>query len=337
MKGFTLFHRSPLDASTFTPRVDALLLALVIVSAIVVTVLAAMILVFLIRYRRGSPAPRPPLRLTTWKFEAAWISGTTAVFLVFFFWGTRIFLDIGRPPADAGEIDVVGRQWMWDIRHPDGRREFDELHVPVDQPIRLRLTSEDVIHSFAVPAFSIKQDVVPGKVTMAWFEATRIGSYRFFCDQFCGTGHAEMSGQVVVLSPEDYATWLGAGNVSNRLSDRGRELFVRYGCSGCHTPGSPIHAPSLVGLYGRLVPVEDGKFVRADEQYLYDSIVLPKQHIVAGYDAIMPEFKGVIPPADVLDLVTYLKSLGAKSPPAAAPYRRPIVSPSVPPTVSPAP
>ncbi|HZP60263.1 MAG TPA: cytochrome c oxidase subunit II [Opitutaceae bacterium] len=332
--GFSLFPSSPMNASSFTPRVEALLLALLVASGLLIGVLLVLNLYFLIRYRRGSSAPRPPLRIATWKFEAGWICGTTIGFLGFFFWGARIYLDMERPPANAYDVDVIGRQWMWDIRHADGRREFDTLHVPADQPVRLRMISEDVIHSFAVPAFSLKQDVVPGKQVMAWFEATRPGTYHLYCDQFCGTAHAEMAGEVVVMKPEDYAAWQASGSVNNEEAGHGAKLFVRYGCSGCHTPGSPVRAPSLVGLYGRLVPVENGQFVRADEQYLRDSIVLPQQHVVAGYAPIMPDFRGVISETDLLDLIDYLKSLGAKQPP---PANMPTAPAAAPPMVPPPP
>jgi cytochrome c oxidase subunit 2 len=247
--------------------------------------------------------------------ESFWIAATTVGFLGFFYWGASIYLDLERTPADAYEINVVGRQWMWDVRHPNGRREFDELHVPVNQPIRLVLSSEDVIHSFFVPSFRIKQDVVPGKIVSLWFNATKAGSYRLFCTQFCGTKHEEMGGQVVVMSPEDYAQWLERGNISGSAATRGRELYTRYGCNGCHDQPSFIHAPSLANVYQQRVPLQDGRIVRADDQYLRDSILQPEKDIVAGYQPIMPSFQGVIPEGDLLELLSYLRSL---SPPPAA-------------------
>jgi cytochrome c oxidase subunit 2 len=302
------------DASTLAPRVNALFWALCGVSALLIFILVALNLTFLIRYRRGSPAPRGPLPFSTMKIEAGWISATLAVFLGFFFWGASVYLDQERVPANAYVINVTGRQWMWDIRHPNGRREFDELHVPVSTPVRLLLSSEDVIHSFFVPAFRMKQDAVPGKQVSAWFEATQPGSYALFCTQYCGTAHASMTGRVVVMEPDRYAQWLAGGNQVSNIPIRGRDLFIRHGCAGCHSANSIVHAPPLEGVYGRLQPVENGQFVQADDAYLRDSILQPGQHIVAGYANVMPSFQGVIPEGDLLDLIAYLKSLGAAAP-----------------------
>jgi len=308
------------SGSTLASRVDVVFWTLLLASTLLVAVLVALNLTFLIRYRRGSNAPRGPLRLSTRKVEAGWIGGTTIVFLGFFAWGASIYLDAERPPSNAYTIDVVARQWMWDVRHPNGRREFNTLHVPLRQPIVLRLASEDVIHSVFVPAFRIKQDVVPGKIVTAWFEATRVGIYHLFCSQFCGTKHAGMTGEVIAQSPDDYAVWLAAGNIDVDQADRGRRLFVRYGCSGCHAPTSSVHAPPLEGLFGRLVPLEGGQFVRVDDAYLRDSILEPAKQVAAGYQPVMPSFKDVIPEGELIELITYLKRLGheTNSPPATA-------------------
>jgi cytochrome c oxidase subunit 2 len=278
-----------------------------------IVILALTNLMFLIRYRRGSNAPRPPLRIKQWKIEAGWISVTTLIFLGFFAWGTRVYLDLERPPANAMDIEVIGRQWMWDVRQGNGRREFDTLHVPLGQAIRLRLTSEDVIHSFFVPAFRIKQDVVPGKVVNTWFEATKVGTYHLFCSQYCGTKHAGMVGEVIVQTPKDYAAWLAAGNSTGDLATHGRQLFVRYGCSACHAPTSTVHAPDLAGRYGTLVQLEGGELVKFDDEYLRDSILEPNKQVAAGFPAVMPSFKSIIPEGDLLELISYLKSLPAES------------------------
>jgi len=311
---FSAFTQSAPEASSIAPRVDGAFGGLLLASVILVVGLVALNGTFLIRFRRGSSAPRPPLKLKEWKVEAGWIVATTLAFLGFFFWGAGIYLDENRAPADADEIHVVGRQWMWDIRQPNGRREFDELHVPVGRPVRLLMSSEDVIHSFYVPAFRLKQDVVPGKVVSLWFQATRPGAYHLFCAEYCGTKHSAMGGRVVAMAPEDYAAWLAAGNTGGDLAARGRRLFTQYGCAGCHTPGATVHAPPLEGLYGRMVVVENGQFVRADERYLHDSILLPHQHVAAGYPDIMPSFKGVMSEGELLEIVSYLKSIGAEAP-----------------------
>lgn len=295
-------------ATSTAPRVDALFWGLVAASALVVTLLVVLNLTFLIRYRKGSPARRGPLEFKTWKLEAAWIGATTVVFLAFFVWGARLYLDIERPPKGAYDIRVIGRQWMWDIRHPNGRREFDELHVPVGQAVRLILTSEDVIHSFFAPDFRVKQDAVPGKSVTIGFTATRPGEYPLFCTQYCGTKHSQMTGRIVVMTREAYAAWIASGPTP-RIAERGRALFTKYNCSGCHDQPSQIHAPPLQNVYGSLVPLADGTFVYADDRYLRDSILLPTKQVVAGYQPIMPSFQGVVPESDLLDLIGYLKSL----------------------------
>jgi cytochrome c oxidase subunit 2 len=296
------------SASTAAAGVDRLTLALVAASALVAGVLLVLNLSFIVRYREGSRAPRPPLRLSSGKIETAWIAGTTLIFLGFFAWGAKLYLDEERPPAGAYAIAVVARQWMWDIHQPNGRREFNELHVPVHTPIRLLLTSEDVIHSFYVPAFRLKQDVVPGKTVSLWFNATKPGRYALLCSEFCGSKHAAMTGVVVVDEPERYAAWLAAGGAG----DRGRQLFTRYGCASCHEPGSTVRAPLLDGVYGRPVPVAGGGVVRADDAYLRESILQPNRVLVAGYQPVMPSFQGVIPEGDLLELISYLKTLGEK-------------------------
>lgn len=315
----TLTERLP-EASSFAGRVDGVFAGLLIASAVVIAILTALTLTFLIRYRREAKVNRSAVRIATWKIETAWTVGTTVVFLGFFFWGASVYLDIKHIPAagEADEINVVGRQWMWDIRHADGRREFNTMHVLVNRPVRLLLSAEDVIHSFFVPAFRLKQDLVPGKIVDAWFEPTRSGTYTLFCAQYCGTAHSAMLGRIIVLAPAAYAAWLAgdwketaaaARNTDPDKRSAGRRLFVQYGCSVCHDPDAALHAPSLVGIYGQRVRLGDGTFARADDQYLHDSILHGSQQVVAGYRPIMPTYDGVIPEPDVLELVSYLKSI----------------------------
>ncbi|HEY9153726.1 MAG TPA: cytochrome c oxidase subunit II [Opitutaceae bacterium] len=313
---------TPGNASTLAPEVDLVFWVLCLISTLLVAFLVVVNLVFLIKYRRGSPAYRGPLPIESWKVEATWITATTIAFLYFFFWGARIYLKMEQTPADAYQVTLIGRQWMWDVRHPNGRREFNTMHVPLGQNIAVQLSSEDVIHSFYVPAFRVKQDVVPGKTVTAWFNATREGEYPFYCSEFCGTKHSAMIGTIVVQSPEAYGQWLDAGTRSEEMVQHGRELFIKYNCAGCHDQPSTIHAPSLVGIYNREVPLSTGKFVRADERYIRDSILLPTKDIVAGFQPIMPSFQGVVNEADLLDLINYIKSLtpeNASSPAATVP------------------
>jgi cytochrome c oxidase subunit 2 len=311
-------------ASSFASRVDGVFAGLLIASTVMIVTLTALTLTFLVRYRRQASVNRAPVRIATWKIETAWTVGTTVVFLMFFFQGAAIYIDMRQVPAaaDAGAINVVGRQWMWDIRYPNGRREFNTMHVCVNRPVRLLLSSEDVIHSFFVPAFRLKQDLVPGKVVNAWFEPTLTGTYTLFCAQYCGTAHSAMLGQIIVLSPADYAAWLAGDRretTDGSPGDAGRRLFLQYGCNVCHSPEAAVHAPSLAGLYGRSVQLGDGTFVRADDQYLHDAILHSPQRVVAGYAPVMPSFGGVISEPDVLGLIAYLKTLpGAAAVPAPA-------------------
>jgi cytochrome c oxidase subunit 2 len=299
----------PDRASTLAPQVDNVFWTLVGFTALLVAGLVVANLYFLIRYRRGSNAPRPPLKINGSYLEATWISATTIGFLGFFFWGAHVYLLEERPPANALEIHVTARQWMWDIRHENGRREFNEVHVPMGEAVRLVMTSEDVIHSFFVPAFRVKQDVVPGKQVSTWFKATKTGTFHLFCAEYCGTVHSGMVGDIVVMPPQDYVAWLAQGNTMENLAQRGRRLFTRYNCSGCHDQPAAVHAPPLTEVYGSIVPLSDGRKVRADELYLRDSILRPEKDIVAGYQPLMPTFQNVIPESDLLDLISYLKSL----------------------------
>jgi cytochrome c oxidase subunit 2 len=203
-------------------------------------------------------------------------------------------------------VFVVGKQWMWKAEHANGRREIDELHLPLGQPVRLVLSTEDVIHSFYVPAFRIKQDAVPGRYTSIRFTPTREGEYRLHCAEYCGTDHARMGGKVVVLSPSEFSRWLERGNQNPSLAAQGFELFRRLGCSGCHV-NSTVHAPDLAGVFGRTIHLADGRTLVADEAYLRDSILLPKRDVVAGYEPIMPSFQGQLDEGQLSALITYLK------------------------------
>jgi cytochrome c oxidase subunit 2 len=230
------------------------------------------------------------------------------------------------PPPGAIEVTAVAKQWMWKFQHPNGRRELDELHVPVGKPVLLTLTSQDVIHSFFVPEFRVKQDVLPGRYTRVWFEATRPGDYHLFCTQYCGLDHARMRGQVHVLTPEDYERWLQGGEPADgarfgraggpalSMAARGGRLFTRLGCVSCHGLNPGVQAPSLYGVYGSQVALSNGDTVLADENYLRESILNPRAKIVMGYPAVMPSFAGVIQEEDVLDLIAYLKSLQGTPP-----------------------
>ena len=304
---FPLF---PPQASTFAGREDALFFFLVAVSLVFVGLIFLLVTVFAIRYRRRSPDERPRRTREPLLLELAWTLIPFGLMVIMFAWGAQLFFFASRPPAGAMEVAVVGKQWMWKFQHPEGPREIDELHVPVGVPVALTMTSEDVIHSFFVPAFRIKRDVVPGRYVTAWFQATKTGSYHLFCSQYCGTQHAGMTGQVIVMDPVDFERWLqGRAGATPTPAAGGELLFQRLGCSSCHQATDTGRGPSLAGVYGRSVKLADGKTVVADENYLREHILTPGQQVVAGYPPIMPVFKGLVSEEQLLQLIAYLKSL----------------------------
>ena len=290
-------------------RVDALFFFLVAVSVFFVGLIFFLIVVFAIKYRRRAEDERPePIEGKMW-LEVFWSVVPLALTMVMFVWGAVIFLDIHNPPGDALEISVVGRQWMWKSQHPTGQSEINELHVPAGQPVKLMMTSEDVIHDFFLPAFRVKQDVLPGRYTMLWFEATKTGVYPLYCAEYCGTQHSGMIGRIVVLEPAEFERWLSGGVTGMSTADLGESLFQRFGCHTCHRAAGTSQGPSLAGLFGKTVKLQEGNIVPADENYLRESIVDPRAKIVSGYQPIMPTFKGLISEEGILQLIAYIKSL----------------------------
>lgn len=297
-------------ASEQAGAVDAIILGLLVISVLIVLLVAGLILGFSIRYRRGSSAPRGPLpKFVRRDVEMSYVTGTTLLALFLFIWAAVTLIALRQPLRNATEIHVEAKQWMWKTRHPNGAREINELHVPVGQDIRLLMTSQDVIHSFFVPAFRAKMDVLPGRFTEIRFRATQTGEFPLRCAEFCGTLHARMTGRVIVMDPEPFSRWLAAQPQADDIAKEGAALFVGFGCAGCHTPGSSVHAPDLRGVYGRPVHLSDGRVVQADEAYIRDSVLQPRRDIVAGYAPIMPSFSGLVSEADLERLVAYVRSL----------------------------
>ena len=253
----------------------------------------------------------------TWRLEAAWTVATLLIFFGLFVWGADLYVRLFQPPSEALKIYVIGKQWMWKIEHQGGQREINALHLPVGRPIQLVMTSEDVIHDFSIPAFRIKHDVLPGRYETLWFEVNEPGTYHLFCTQLCGTGHAEMFGEVVAMSAPEYQNWLEQNIAGETLASAGETLFMRYGCSGCHggngaggrQSGSTVRAPALAGLYGSPVTLIDGSIVTADDLYIRDCILLPERRRVASYPPLMPSFAGQISEEDLLKIIAYIKSL----------------------------
>jgi len=310
---FPLF---PQQASEVAEQTDYLYWALLCLSAGVMVIVFGPMIYFLFKYRRGRPADRRPLDLPEIKMELTWTVIPTILMMGLFAWGANVYWTIERVPAGAMEINVVGKQWMWKIQHPEGNREINELHVPAGRIVKLTLASQDVIHSFFLPEFRIKQDVVPGRYTTEWFKAQKVGTFHLFCSEYCGTDHSRMIGRVVVMDPAAYEHWLTAGKPASTLAQAGERLFRELGCSGCHMGSTVVRAPPLQGLYGRPVPLQSGEVVTADESYLRDSILLPAKQIAGGYTNDMPSFQGHITEEELLELIAYLKSLSGQSSPA---------------------
>jgi cytochrome c oxidase subunit 2 len=312
MWNFPLF---PEQASSEASRVDALFFVELGIVCLFATLICVLILWMVIRYRRSSSVDRSSPPLSSFRLEAAWIGIPLVLSLIMFAGGTAIFFELYEPPADAFEVSVVGKQWMWYLQHPEGRAEINELHVPRGRAVKLMMTSQDVIHSFYVPAFRVKQDVLPGRYTSVWFRPTLVGRHHLFCAEYCGTNHSRMTGWVVVMEPADYERWLSEGGTGPSLAEEGERLFVAHHCVGCHRGSQIVHAPRLEGVFGRPVPIQDGKdvrFVMADERYLRDSILLPKQEVVAGYEPVMPSYQGQISEANLLKILAYVKSIGTE-------------------------
>lgn len=302
----------PEQATNYAGQVDHLYFALVAASAIILLLVIGLIAAFGFHYRAGNDkADRSnlPSTRTENKVEIAVLGAMLVAFMAFFGWGATLYLDAYRGPDSAMTIEIVGKQWMWKIQHPDGTREINTLHIPVDEVIELQVSSQDVIHSFFVPAFRLKRDVVPGKEQKAWFKASKTGEYRFFCAEYCGSFHSRMLGKVVVMERGAYQAWLTRQGTDGSLAAAGKELFEAHGCSGCHMGKSSVRAPSLDGIYGRSVALSDERVILADEAYIRDSILHPEKHIVAGYAPIMPSFAGQITEDELLRIIAYIKSL----------------------------
>lgn len=300
----------PDSASTSSGRVDTLYLFLVSVTIFFVSLISLLILIFVIKYRRRPDAVRA--RAPSHKslgMEIAWSVIPLIIVLASFFWGASIYIDLHTPPTAATEIYVVGKQWMWKLYHPGGQREINALHVPVGRAVKLTMTSEDVIHSFFIPAFRVKQDVLPGRYTQLWFEATKPGEYHLFCAEYCGTEHSRMIGKVVVMEPLEFQDWLRSGEDTVSLAVAGRDLFEKVGCHTCHGPDSGARGPRLEGIYGRQVQLRNGT-ARVDEAYLRESILKPANKIVAGFEPIMPTYQTTLSEEQVLELIAYIRSLG---------------------------
>jgi len=305
------FSLLPEQASTVAGQVDALYFFLVALSAFFSVMIAVVLFAFAIRYRRSRAREVVPTGGGFLALELTWTIIPFILVMIIFGWGARVFVTMRTPPDDAMQVYVVGKQWMWKAQHIEGRREINELHVPVGRPVKLLLTSEDVIHSFYVPAFRVKQDAVPGRYTSMWFEADKVGEYHLFCAEFCGTAHARMIGRIVVMEPAEFQNWLSGGSGSGDMLAGGEKLFEQLGCRSCHQAETGARGPTLAGLFNKQVQLADGRTVVADDAYLREAILNPQAAVVAGYQPIMPTFKGQVSEESLLQLLIYIKSLQA--------------------------
>jgi cytochrome c oxidase subunit 2 len=304
----------PESASTIAGRVDALYFFLVAIAAFFSLLIAGLIVYYAIRFRRRSADSVGARIHGGLVLEITWTVIPLLITMVIFIWGASVFFAMATPPGETLNIYVVGKQWMWKFQHLDGQREINELHVPVGRPVKLIMTSEDVIHDFFVPAFRVKADVVPGRYTHVWFEPTKPGRYHLFCAEYCGTRHSGMTGSVVVLEPEAYQVWLSGGVQEGSLAAAGEKLFNDLACNTCHRPDARGRGPVLNTLFGETQILHNGERVIVDEAYLRESILQPGAKITAGYQPVMPTFQGLVTEEGLLELIEYVKSLKTQTP-----------------------
>ncbi len=302
----------PVQASTLAHRVDALYIFLLVIGGLMALLVCTLLIVFAARFRYRPGVRAEQIEGST-ALEITWSVIPFVVFMAIFVWGSAVYFSERTPPADSTEVYVVAKQWMWKVEHAEGQREINELHVPVGRDVKLIMTSQDVIHSFYIPAFRIKQDVLPGRYTVEWFRATKPGVYHLFCAEYCGTQHSGMVGDIVVQDPAHYEAWIN-GSPSGPLSATGEKIFAELGCSTCHRSDAQGRGPDLQGVYGTPVQLEDGRIVTADENYVRECILDPGSKRVKGFAPIMPTFQGLVSEEQVNALVAYLKSISTSKP-----------------------
>jgi cytochrome c oxidase subunit 2 len=301
----------PESASTMAPRVDALYFFLIGLAVFFSLLIAGLITYYALKYRRRSPRAIGAQSHGNLVLELTWTVIPLMITMVIFVWGAGLFFAMSRPPDDALDIYVVGKQWMWKFQHLDGQREINELHVPVGRPVKLIMTSEDVIHDVFVPAFRVKADVIPGRYTNIWFQPTKPGRYHLFCAEYCGTRHSGMTGEVIVMEPSEFQAWLSGGAPEGSLASAGAKLFQDLACNTCHRPDAQGRGPVLEGLFGKTVQLQSGETMTVDEAYVRESILNPAAKVTSGFQPIMPTFQGLVTEEQLLELIEYVKSLRA--------------------------
>ena len=298
----------PAEASTIAPYTDALYFFLLGMTIFGVLLVGTLVFGFGIRYRRARHPVAIQVEGST-LLEATWTIIPLGIFLVIFVWGALLYFRIYNPPVNAMNVYIIGKQWMWKAEHPGGQHEINALHVPSGRPVQLTMISQDVFHSFSIPDFRVKREVIPGRYTTVWFQATDPGVYHLFCSQYCGTLHSGMIGQITVLKPEDYEKWLKQSTSGMSLAQNGERLYASMGCISCHSGNAAARGPNLAGVYGSRLIQADGSQVLVNDAYLRDSILNPSQHVTAGYAPIMPTYQGQISEDGLISLVEYIKNL----------------------------
>ena len=305
MTHFALF---PPEASKIAPQVDALYFFLVLISLVGMAIVIALVTGFSILYRKERNPEATQIEGST-LLEATWTIIPLALFMVCFVWGAILYFRIYDPPTNAMNIYVVGKQWMWKAEHPGGQHEINSLHVPTGRPVQLTMISQDVFHSFSIPAFRVKREVIPGRYTTVWFEATTPGTYHLFCTQYCGTLHSQMIGEVTAMDPREYEAWTAGSTSGMSLAQNGERLFASLGCNSCHSGDAAARGPNLAQAYASRVQLANGSYTTVDDAFLRDSILNPTMHQMAGFASIMPTYQGQISEEGLIDLVEYIKTL----------------------------
>ncbi len=309
----------PEVASEIAPRVDNVLVAVTIISFIFFIIISAVLVLFAVKYRRRTENDKTPSITGNEPLEIIWTVVPSIILVAIFIHGLVVFNELRTPPKDAVEVNVIGKQWLWQFEYGNGKKTINELYVQQNLPVKMIMRSDDVLHSFFVPAFRVKQDILPGRFTQLWFTPTKVGTFIIFCAEYCGSGHSQMLGRVNVMSPEAFARWEGKAGEETSIAgaasslpahERGEKLYANRGCNACHSiDGSAGIAPTFKGVFGRMENLADGGAVRADENYLIESIYEPQAKVVAGYQPVMPSFKGILSESEVSDIIEYLKTL----------------------------
>jgi cytochrome c oxidase subunit 2 len=306
----TNFAIFPPEASTVAPWSDGLYFFLILISLFGLALVAALMVLFCVKYRRQVHPVAVQIEGST-LLEASWTIIPLALFMICFVWGALLYFRIYDPPTNAMNIYIVGKQWMWKAEHPGGQHEIDSLHIPINRQVQLTMISQDVFHSFSIPAFRVKREVIPGRYSTVWFEATAAGTYHLFCTQYCGTDHSAMIGEIVAMTPDDYQKWASGSTSGASLAQNGERLFASLGCNSCHSGEASARGPNLAQVYGSQLQMTDGSSITANDAFLREAILNPSTRVTAGYAPIMPTYQGQVSEEGLIDLVEYIKNLNS--------------------------